>query len=447
MKTWRWTPGLVPLLALVAAGESATCGQDAGLPNDAPPPRRAERLVAADFGRAGQAFEGAVYGTRGAVGARQQVEAALQQKIDSIDMISGLTDIQRQKLRLAGRGDIKRLFDQIERQKEQLRDIDDNDVEGVRLSIEQHVVLFSEKLRSGPFDQGSLFVKTMLKILTPEQLRREETYRQALQMITKHGGVVKRQATESGAVHIVSLSATDIDDDDLESISFIPHLYALELSGTRITDFGLARLQDLNSLELLDLSGTPVTDDGAANLQRLTGLEILDLGGTRIGDAALSHLAAMTKLKRLDLRRTRVTDAGLEYLGGLTNLQGLFLIGTAITDAGLRHLAPLRALESLHLSQTRITDAGIAELELNRSVRLQRLALHDTGVTDASLALFADLAELQTLDLRGTQASDAGLVHLRGLKNLTLLDVARTQVTAAGAAALKRSLPGVSVQR
>jgi Leucine-rich repeat (LRR) protein len=447
MKTRGWTPVLVLFLPLIALGEPATRGEDAAVANGPPGRDHTERPVAAENGMAGQLFEGAVFGSRGALRARQQVELALEKKIGALDAISGLTDTQRQKLRLAGHGDIKRLFGQIKEAKARLGDISDNDVENERFSIMQQGVPFSNRLRSGPFDEGSLYAKTMLKILTPEQVRREETYHRALAVIAQRGGDVKRQATDAGAVHIVSFSATAIDDDDLELITGIPSLYALELSGTGITDVGLARLQDLKSLELLDLSGTPVSDEGVAKLRRLTGLEVLDLGGTRIGDAALGHIAGMTKLKRLDLRRTQVTDAGLEHLGGLTNLNSLFLIGTPITDAGLTHLARLKGLESLQVSQTRITDAGLVDLKLKEWSRLQRLALHDTAVTDASLTLFKDLRDLQTLDLRGTQITDAGLVHLRGLRNLTLLEVTRTRVTAAGIADLKRSLPGVTVQK
>jgi internalin A len=43
--------------------------------------------------------------------------------------------------------------------------------------------------------------------------------------------------------------------------------------------------------------------------------------------------------------------------------------------------------------------------------------------------------------------SDAGLVHLKGLTNLTTLNLERSQVTAAGVAELKKSLPDANISR
>lgn len=70
----------------------------------------------------------------------------------------------------------------------------------------------------------------------------------------------------------------------------------------------------------------------------------------------------------------------LAPLRQLPGLRRLNLRGAAVTDDGLRHLRGLGELEFLDLSGTRITDAGLVELHRLRS--LKRLCLRDTLVTD-----------------------------------------------------------------
>jgi hypothetical protein len=49
------------------------------------------------------------------------------------------------------------------------------------------------------------------------------------------------------------------------------------------------------------------------------------------------------------------------------------------------------------------------------------------------------------LNLTDTRVSDAGLAHLKGLTNLTTLQLERTQVTTEGVAELKKSLPDANI--
>jgi hypothetical protein len=73
-----------------------------------------------------------------------------------------LTNSERAKLRLAGRGDIKRFFDRVEDER--------NDFELHRVGFENGLAALrrlrplSDTFNQGPFDDGSLFVKTLRKI-------------------------------------------------------------------------------------------------------------------------------------------------------------------------------------------------------------------------------------------------------------------------------------------
>jgi hypothetical protein len=140
--------------------------------DDAPvdePPRPKQRVIVFSG-----SFDELVYGSgSNAVDARTRLDACLEQKVEKIDRISGLTDTQRQKLQLAGRGDLKRLFDRAER----LRAMCDR---GAEIADVNQFQKWTEELKSetnalrhslaaGPFDAGSLMAKCMKTVLTADQ--------------------------------------------------------------------------------------------------------------------------------------------------------------------------------------------------------------------------------------------------------------------------------------
>ncbi|HTU20234.1 MAG TPA: hypothetical protein VMG10_19375 [Gemmataceae bacterium] len=102
----------------------------------------------------------------------------------------------------------------------------------------------------------------------------------------------------------------------------------------------------------------------------------------------------MTAAPLLNLGNTRIAGEGLLYLTGLKNLRFLNLGATRVNDESLKHLAGLTSLEHLYLGGTRITNAG--------------------------------------------------LIHLKGFTKLKEL-VCNKQVTDAGAAKLRESLPNVHI--
>ncbi|SRR5579883_2554871 len=109
----------------------------------------------------------------GADKARARLEARLAWEIDRIDRTYGLGPEQKHKLEIAGRGDIKRLFDDIQKQKELL--------ESARGDLLRYRAILREAylkpLRVDAhllFIDGSLFVKTLKTTLNPAQRARYE---------------------------------------------------------------------------------------------------------------------------------------------------------------------------------------------------------------------------------------------------------------------------------
>jgi hypothetical protein len=109
----------------------------------------------------------------------------LQQKILAVDRTCLLTDLQKRKLEVAGRGDMKRFFNRVTRLKgdvETYREIK----EKPQLSewLKQMYGLHAEinLIRQGPydflFDDGSMFSKTLRNLLTAEQAEARRRARQ-----------------------------------------------------------------------------------------------------------------------------------------------------------------------------------------------------------------------------------------------------------------------------
>ncbi len=132
--------------------------------NDEDAPPLPQYLVAPET------FDFNVFGTTGDVeSARAYMARLLTTKISAI---GPLTPIQRKKLELAGRGDVKRLLDRIEDERktfEHLRTEFDRCEEFLRLLQPLRLAI-----RRGPFGSDSLFAKTLKKMRDEENLGSRE---------------------------------------------------------------------------------------------------------------------------------------------------------------------------------------------------------------------------------------------------------------------------------
>jgi|GEM_PF-1885963 len=117
-------------------------------------------------------FDRTVFGGKGPQAvqdARERLDRFLQRRLRSIERICGLADGQKEKLELAGRGDIKRFWGRVETQREKLVSARNEDDLAVFTESSRELKALRRACRSGPFDEESLFVKTLKNVLTPEQ--------------------------------------------------------------------------------------------------------------------------------------------------------------------------------------------------------------------------------------------------------------------------------------
>jgi hypothetical protein len=117
-----------------------------------------------------ECFDQVIYGTTGDDSSgREHAKGLLTLAINRIERSRVLTHAQRQKLWLAGQGDIKRLFDAIADKRA--------DFERVRSDVDRCEAFLAgllplrSSIARGPFESDSLFTKTLNKIVKDETSR------------------------------------------------------------------------------------------------------------------------------------------------------------------------------------------------------------------------------------------------------------------------------------
>lgn len=103
---------------------------------------------------------------------RASTDSLLARQIEEIDRACGLTDDQKKKLRLAGRGDLKRFFDVYDEKKHKFQALK-NDQNKIN-EIFQEIQPLQASIAAGLFGEGSIFAKTVGKTLDPPQAERFE---------------------------------------------------------------------------------------------------------------------------------------------------------------------------------------------------------------------------------------------------------------------------------
>lgn len=260
-----------------------------------------------------EAFDQLVFGGPGVdpiAAAQYRLDATLRDKIVLIDRVCGLTEDQKQKLHLAGSGDIHR-FLRLATEKRKAFELVRYDNAAVINALRRETGLLNDIIARGLFRAGSLFDKTAKRTINAGQLAQYE----ALREVESAGGYVTVRQQGLDEVKDVRLTASSFDGS------------------------GLVRIRDLTNLQRLDLNGSAVTD------------------------ASLMHLQDLVSLKIIDLCDTKVSDAGLAHLAGLKHLEILYLVNTPVTDAGLARVTKLESLRTIYLTGTKVSDAGIATLK------------------------------------------------------------------------------------
>lgn len=165
--TWPWASAL--LAAVVAAPAAHAQGFDDDEAEEAEAVAMNPHMVT----YSDENFDQWVFGGgKNAASARASIDSLLAMQIDEIDRACGLTDAQKKKLRLAGTGDVKRIFDAYEEKKRKFQGLK-NDQNRIN-EIFQEIQPLQTTINAGPFGDDSIFAKTIGRALDGPQAERYE---------------------------------------------------------------------------------------------------------------------------------------------------------------------------------------------------------------------------------------------------------------------------------
>jgi len=169
MKQFGWRQfhwlGVAVLAAIIATGGTVRAQDD--LDDDDQVEANAAGMVFMRQQQPGiEQFEQWVFNRMGGAGiARNRLNAALELHIDEINRFCGMTEAQKRKLQLAGRGDIKRFFDRVDDAKRRYLLV----MNDQNHNIWEDVQPLQTALSGGIFGDESIFAKTVKKTLSNEQ--------------------------------------------------------------------------------------------------------------------------------------------------------------------------------------------------------------------------------------------------------------------------------------
>jgi hypothetical protein len=201
---------------------------------------------------------------------RLRLDTLLERKVRAIDEICDLTEAQKQKLHLAGRGDINRLFERIEgvRRDFELANNDETKV----IALLPAIQALQRSVGSRLFEDGSLFAKTFAGMLTDRQtvqLRERRARAGSTRISVDNAGMMQRIAeVQKDASKIVW-------SRDAKQIAFVMFDKSVEIC--EATEYRLIRTVG-DGMRPVDFSPAPETVAIAENSSNAT---IVDLATGR----------------------------------------------------------------------------------------------------------------------------------------------------------------------
>ena len=278
--------------------------------------------------------------------------------------------------------------------------------------------------------------------------------------ISEIGGKVKRD--QAGYVVAVSLRGSWISDAQMIELARMPRLEVLDLSHTRISDEGMLYLKPATQITDLNLFYTEqITDQGIHAIKNWKHLKRLNLRGTRISDGALEVISQLTQLEALDIANTQVTDNGLDSLVTLVNLKELSLGRRRESDHEVELLRLVPTLTNLDLSgptgaerpdaaYQKAHASGAMRADLVRAIaelpELRVLRIGYSNIDANGLRAWSGLKHVERVGLEACgRVDDEAVAELGNWKSLQYVDLQATKATEAGAEALRKAKPGITI--
>jgi hypothetical protein len=158
------------LLAIVGSGTVARGQDDEEPDDDAVPANQMAGVMIQQMPNIEQVDQWVFGRFGGSGGARTRLDSTLALRLEDLGRTCGITEAQKKKLKLAGRGDVKRFFDRVEELKRRFQALSDPNV-----NIWQEIQPLQIEINAGLFGDSSLYAKTIRSTLTADQTTRYES--------------------------------------------------------------------------------------------------------------------------------------------------------------------------------------------------------------------------------------------------------------------------------
>lgn len=242
----------------------------------------------------------------------EHLQSRLIKRIDAEHHVCGLTESQREKLQLAGNGDVQTVIQHVEHMCDQFRECYEPGDATVELPDEfvGNYWRLKQTQQRGVCGNGTRYSRMHERLLTASQ-------KQKLQIVASFrgtGAIVRTDSDRGVGVFEILLTSCPLNETVLSNLASFPELETLSLDETTAADDELRHLKSVPNLVALDLAKTGISDEGMKHIAALESLERLALSNTRVTDAGIELLLSLKKLKWIDVSDTAITDAGVAKL-------------------------------------------------------------------------------------------------------------------------------------
>ncbi len=199
-----------------------------------------------------------------------------------------------------------------------------------------------------------------------------------------------------------------VTDEHLDGIKELTALQSLSISAGIFTDTGLSELKNLRSLRYLTLTNAPnVFGDGLSGLPRQS-ITNVTIDAVPLSNEALLAISRFPSLTYLSLGDC-IPDGGTHaFLKNASQLTSLTLRKTKVDDASF--LGAMQRLMNLNFHELELSERSIKQVA---QAPVRSLYFQKVSVTDEHLKLFAGHRTLQMIGLFGTQVTPAGADALK----------------------------------
>ncbi|KAK7837252.1 f-box/lrr-repeat protein 14, partial [Quercus suber] len=225
------------------------------------------------------------------------------------------------------------------------------------------------------------------------------------------------------------------DIDKYSSFSILPRDISQQIFNELIhsrclTDVSLKAFRDC-ALQDVFLGEYPGVKDSWMDFISSQGSSLLsvDISGSEVTDSGLALLKDCPNLQTFAFNYTdQLSEHGLKHISGLLKLKSLNIrCCKCVTDLDLKAISGITSLKELQAFSSNITDVGVSYLKGLHNLTM--LNLEGCNITNACLESISALVALAVLNLNRCDLNDDGWEKFSGNKNLKVLSLGFNNIT------------------